>query len=170
MRRRILLLALVPGLLIALWLLSRPVSGYTRLELTDPETGRKLASFVLRDDKLIVLTWRNSIWGLDVTEAFIAKSGLLIQTEVAFADPDGSPPPRVAPQDVDDLYQTGGAFSAKGLARPLHQVVYRVGEIGQPRLRVRDRVIGFKPLVGFGGRVVLTTNTPHMYEIISGIP
>jgi hypothetical protein len=76
----------------------------------------------------------------------------------------------VAPQDVDDLYQTGGAFSAKGLARPLHQVVYRVGEIGQPRLRVRDRVIEFKPLVGFGGRVVLTTNTPHMYEIISGIP
>jgi hypothetical protein len=170
MRRRILLLALVPGMLIALWLLSRPVSGYTRLELTDPETGRKLASFVLRDDEPVVLTWRNSIWGLDVTEAFIAKSGLLIQTEVAFADPDGSPPPRVAPQDVDDLYQTGGAFSAKGLARPLHQVVYRVGEIGQPRLRVRDRVIEFKPLVGFGGRVVLTTNTPHMYKIISGIP
>ena len=170
MRRRILLLALVPGTLIVLWLLSRPVSGYTRLELTDPETGRKLASFVLGDDEPIVLTWRNSLWGLDVIEAFVARSGLLIQTEVAFAHPDGSPPPRVAPQDVDDLYQTGGAFSAKGLARPVHQVVYRVGEIGQPRLRVRDRVIEFKPLVGFGGRVVLTTNTPHMYEIISGIP
>ena len=169
MRRRILLVALVLSTFIVLWLLSRPVSGYTRLELKDPETGRKLASFVLRDGEPIVLTWRNSIWGLDVTEAFVAKSGLLIQTEVTFAYPDGPPPPRVTPQDVDDLYHTGGAFSAIGLARPLHQVVYRVGEIGNPKLRVRDRVIEFKPLVGFGGRVVLTTNTPHWYEIMSAI-
>lgn len=167
MRRRILIISLVPSLLTALWLLSRPVSGYTRLELTDPEAGRKLASFVLRDDEQIVLTWRNSIWGLDVTEAFVAKSGLLIQTEVTFAQPGGPPPPRVTPQDVDDLYHTGGPFSAKGLARPIHQVVYRVGEIGKPKLTVRDRVIEFMPLVGFGGRVMLTTNTPHWYEIIS---
>ena len=117
----------------------------------------------------MVLTWRNSIWGLDVTEAFVANSGLLIQTEVTFAYPDGPPPARVSSQDVDDLYHTGGAFSAKGLARPLHQVVYRVGEIGNPKLRVRNRVIEFKPLVGFGGRVVLTTNTPHWYEIMSAI-
>ena len=169
MRRRILLLALVLSMLILPWLLSCPVSGYTRLKLTDPETGNELASFVLRNDEPIVLTWRNSIYGLDVTEAFVAKNGLLIQTEVAFAHPDGSPPPRVTPQDVDGLYHTGGAFSAKGLARPLHQVVYRIGEIGKPKMRVRDRVIEFKPLVGFGGRVALTTNTPHLYEIISAI-
>ncbi len=170
MRRSILIFAIVLSfLVIVLWLLSCPVSGYTQLKLTDPETGNELASFVLRDDEQIGLTWRNSIWGLDVTEAFVAKSGLLIQTEVTFAQPDGSPPPRVTPQDVDGLYHTGGAFSAKGLARPLHQVVYRVGEIGKPKMRVRDRVIEFKPLVGFGGRVVLTTNTLHLYEIISAI-
>lgn len=160
---------LISSLLIVLWLLSCPVSGYTRLELTDPETGNTFASFVLDDDEQVVLTWRNSIWGLDVTEAFVAKSGLLIQTEVTFAHPDGSPPPRVTPQDVDGLYHLGGAFSAKGLARPLHRVVYRVGKIGKPKMRIRDRVIEFKPLVGFGGRVVLTANTPHFYEIISAI-
>jgi hypothetical protein len=108
MRRRILLLVLVSGMLIVLWLLSRPVSGYTWLKLTDPETGSELASFVLRDDEPVVLTWHNSIWGLDVTKAFIAESGQLIQTEVTFAHPDGSPPPRVSPQDVDGLYHTGG--------------------------------------------------------------
>ena len=169
MRRKIRLIWLLPCVLIVLWLLSRPGSGYTRLELTNAETGSKLASFVLADDEQIVLTWRNSIWGLDVTEAFVAKSGLLIQTEVTFAHPDGSQPPRVTPQDVDDLYQTGGAFSAKGLARPLHQVVYRIGEIGKPKMRVRDWVIEFKPLVGFGGRVVLTADIPRWYEVIQGI-
>ena len=169
MRRKILILALVPSLLIVLWLLSRPVSGYTRLELTDPETGNTFASFVLADDEQIVLTWRNSIWGLDVTEVFVAKNGLLIQTEVTFAHPDGSPPPRVTLQDVDDLYHVGGAFSAKGLSRPLHRVVYRVGEIGRPKMKFRDRVIEFKPLVGFGGRVLLSTDKPHFYEIIAAI-
>jgi hypothetical protein len=169
MLRKILILALVPSLLMVLWLLFRPVSGYTRLELADPETGNTFASFVLADDEQIVLTWRNSIWGLDVTEVFVAKNGLLIQTEVTFAHPDGSPPPRVTLQDVDDLYHVGGAFSAKGLARPVHQVVYRVGEIGDPKLRVRNRVIEFKPLVGFGGRVLLTANRAHVYEIISAI-
>ena len=170
MRRRILILTLAAGAVaVALWLLSRPMPGHTRMELTDPDTGRDLASFVLRDDEPVVLTWRNSLWGLDVTEAFVVRDGLLIQTEVTFAQPDGSPPPRVRPGDVDDLYHTGGAFSAKGLAIPLQQVVYRVGEIGNPKMRVRDRVIEFKPLVGFGGRVVLTTTVPLVYEAIAAI-
>jgi hypothetical protein len=169
MRRRTIIFIVVPGLLVLLWILSRPASGYTRLELADPETGSRFASFVLGDGEPVVLTWRNSIWGLDVTEAFVAKGGLLIQTEVTFAHPDGSPPPHVTPQEVDDLYHTGGAFSAKGLARPLHRVVYRIGEIGKPRMRVQDRVIEFKPLVGFGGRVVLTVCKPRVYETISTI-
>jgi hypothetical protein len=75
----------------------------------------------------------------------------------------------VSPQDVDGLYHTGGAFSAKGLSRPLHKVVYRIGEIGQPKMRIRDRVIEFKPLVGFGGRVILATSTPHLYQVIAAI-
>jgi hypothetical protein len=168
MRRRILILTLAAGVVaMAVWLLSRPVPGYTRMELADPDAGRDLASFVLRDDEPVALTWRNSLWGLDVTEGFVARGGLLIQNEVTFAQPDGSPPPQVRPEDVDDLYHTGGAFSAKGLVIPLPQVVYRVGEIGNPKMRVRDRIIEFKPLVGFGGRVVLTTSISLLYEVIA---
>ncbi len=170
MRHKILIVAIVLGFLATvLWVLLSPAAEYTRLKLTDPETGKEFASFVLRDDEPVVLTWRNSIWGLDVTEAFVAKSGLLIQTEVTFAQPDGTPPPRVTARDVDDLYHTGGAFSAKGLARPLHQVVYRVGEIGKPKMRIQDQLIEFKPLVGFGGRVLLTTTTVRLYETISAL-
>ena len=116
MRCRIPLLSLFACLLMVLWLLSRPGSGYTRLELTNAATGINLASFVLADDEQIVLTWRNSIWGLDVTEAFVAKSGLLIQTEVTFADPDGSQPPHVTPQDVYIACTTQvGRFRRRGL-------------------------------------------------------
>ncbi len=167
MRRKILIITFVAVGAVTLWLLSRPISGYTRLELTDPDTERTLTALVLRDDEQVVLTWRNSIWGLDVTEVFVAKSGVLIQTEVTFAQRNGPPPPRVTPPDVDSLYHTGGAFSAKGLARPLRRVVYRIGEIGKPKMRFRDRVVEFMPLVGFGGRVVLTTSTPPLYRVIA---
>lgn len=152
---------------IALWGLSARLPGHTRMELTDPDSGRRLAAFVLGDDEPVVLTWRNSLWGLDVTEAFVARGGVLIQTGVTFAHPDGSPPPEVSAADVDDLYHTGGAFSANGLNRPLSRLVYRIGEIGNPRLRVRDRAIEFKPLVGFGGRVVLETAPARLYQVLS---
>ena len=59
--------------------------------------------------------------------------------------PDSTPgQPPVSPQDVGDLYHTGGPFSAKGLDRPFTQIVFRVGEIGNPKMRVRDRVVDFK--------------------------
>lgn len=161
------LFTLLPCLVLVLWLVSRPGSGHTRLELRDGASGGELASFVLGDGERVLLTWRNSLWGLNVTEAFVAESGLLIQTEVTFSPADGSQPPTVAPQDVDDLYQTGGAFTAKGLARPLRRVVYRIGEIGNPMMKVRDTPIAFMPLVGFGGRVVLTAGMPLRYEILA---
>jgi len=150
---------------IALLLLSLQAPGYTRMELTDPDAGRRLAALVLKDGEPVVLTWRNSLWGLDVTEGFVARGGLLVQTEVTFAQPDGTPPPTVTPGDVDDLYHTGGAFSAKGMNRPLQQVVYRIGEIGNPRMRIGDRTIDFKALVGFGGRVILTAAPARLYQV-----
>ena len=165
MRRKMFVLALVPILLLVLWLPSwiRAPSS-TRLELTDAGTGTKLLSVVLRDGEPITLTWRNSLFGLDVTEVFVAQSGLIVQTEVTFADPHGSAPPPVSPQDVDDLYHTGGPFSAKGLDRPFSHIAYRVGEIGNPKMRVRDRVVDFKREVGFGGRVVLVAGRASLYE------
>jgi hypothetical protein len=71
--------------------------------------------------------------------------------EVTFADPRGLPPPTVSPADVDDLYQTGGPLTARGLGKQFRRVIYRVSEIGDPKMRIRDRVVAFKREVGFGG-------------------
>ncbi len=169
MRRRFLTLAVASSLLLVFWLSSWKLPGCTQIELTEAETGGRLALFVLRDGEPVVLMWRNSLFGLDVTEVFIAGSGVLIQTEVTFADPGGAPPPRVSARDVDDLYHTGGAFSAAGMSRPLSRVVYRVGEIGEPKLKVRERVVDFKSEVGFGGRVVLTASAPSLFERLWGM-
>jgi hypothetical protein len=124
-----------------------------------------LLSAVLRDGERITLTWRNSQFGLDVTEAFFTRSGVLIQDRVTFDASDGTPPPRVSAEDVDDLFHTGGAFDAQGLNKPFTRVVYRIGEIGNPKLHVQNRTIDFKKEAGFGGRVVLTASRPSVYQI-----
>ncbi|HVO84976.1 MAG TPA: hypothetical protein VMU60_11180 [Syntrophobacteria bacterium] len=138
--------------------------GHTRVELAEAGTGRKIFSALLGDGEEVVLTWKNSLFGLRVTEIFQAQRGTLVLTEITFADPQGLPPPSVAPTDVEDLYQTGGPFSARGLTKPFTQVVYRVGEIGDPKLKVKDRVVAFKEEVGFGGVVVLTARMPRWFE------
>jgi hypothetical protein len=149
------------------WLVSQiNAPGFTRLELTDAETGREIISAILPDGEPITLTWRNSLFNLDVTEAFVTESGVLIQTQVTFADPRGLPPPLVSPRDVDDLYHTGGAFSARGMRRPFTRIAYRVGEIGNPKMTIGARVIEFKEEVGFGGGVVLTTRVVNLYEVV----
>jgi hypothetical protein len=141
-------------------------SGYTRIDLTEDGKGRGIFSAVVPDGERVTLTWRNSQFGLRVTEGFFARSGVLVQDQVTFSDPDGPPPPRVSPRDVDDLYHTGGAFDARGLSRPFRRIVYRIGEIGDPKLQVRNRSVSFKQAAGFGGRVVLTATRPALYEIL----
>ena len=69
------------------------------------------------------------------------------------------------PSDVDDLYQTGGPFTARGLGKPFHRVMYRVSEIGDPQMRIRDRVVAFKQEGGFGGGIILTAGTPKWHEL-----
>jgi hypothetical protein len=49
-------------------------------------------------------------------------------------------------------------------------VVYRVGAIGDPRLKVGDRVVVFREQVGFGGGVVLTAGSPTWVEILFRSP
>jgi hypothetical protein len=166
-RRRGPILAGIAVSLVALGLLSRIApSGYTRIALTEDGTGRAIFSAVVPDGERVTLTWRNSQFGLHVTEGFLARGGVLVQDQVTFSDPDGTPPPRVSPLDVDDLYHTGGAFDARGLSRPFRRIVYRVGEIGDPKMRVRNRTVSFKEAVGFGGRLILTTTRPALYEIL----
>jgi hypothetical protein len=167
MKRTIPVLAGIVASLLALLLLYRIAqSGYTRIDLTEGVEGRNLLSAVIADGERVTLTWRNSQFGLQVTEVFFGSGGVLVQDRVTFSRPDGSPPPRVSPGDVDDLYHTGGAFDAEGLSRPFRRIVYRVGEIGDPKLRLRNRTVAFKQAAGFGGRVVLTATRPAIHEIL----
>jgi hypothetical protein len=127
----------------------------TRVDLTDTATGRIITTHRMREGERAVLEWRNSLFGVDVTEVFVARAGGLVLTSVTFADPAGGDPPLVRPEDVDDLYHTGGPFRAEGLSRPVRRVVFRVGEIGKPRLRLGERTIRFVDEVGFGGAIRL---------------
>ncbi len=141
-------------------------SGHTRIELTDEGSGTKLLSMVLEDGAPVTLAWRNSQFGLRVTERFHARGGLLIQDRVTFSNPAGPPPPRVSARDVEDLYHTGGAFDAQGLNRPLSRIVYRIGEIGDPKITVKGTTVSLKQAAGFGGRVILETARPRLHEVL----
>jgi len=165
MKAKTALSGLILLLLIELGVLSQaPAAGYTRVELTQADTGKTILSIVLRDGEQAVLTWRNSLFGLDVTEVFQAQAGMLILDQVTFADPRGLPPPTVSPAAVEDLYQTGGPFTARGLGKPFRRVIYRVSEIGDPKMRIRDRTVAFKREVGFGGAVILTASPATLHE------
>jgi hypothetical protein len=167
MRRQITIITLISLSLLGFGLLSQVTpSGYTRIELTEEGRGEKILSVVAPDGEPLTLTWRNSQFGLHVTEVFFARSGVLVQDQVTFASPDGSPPPRVSPRDVADLYHTGGAFDARGLSRPFSRIVYRIGEIGDPKIHVKNRTAALKKAAGFGGQVILTTARPKLYEIL----
>jgi len=161
------IIAGIAAFVLALGMLSRITpSGYTRIDLTGEGQGREIFSAVVPDGERVTLTWRNSQFGLRVTEGFFTRSGVLVQDRVTFSAPDGSPPPRVSPRDVDDLYHTGGAFDARGLSRPYQRIVYRIGEIGDPKMQVQNRTVSFKQAAGFGGRLILTTTRPALHEIL----
>ncbi len=169
MRRPAVLFAVSLVFLLVLWLglqVTRP--GCTRLELSDAGTGRKIFYRVLQDGDSAVLNWRNSLFGLDVTEVYVAKDGVMVQTQVTFADPRGLPPTPVSPEDVDDLYHTGGPFTAKGLRRPFAKIDYQVSEIGNPKMKIGERTIDFKQEVGFGGRIVLVAAKAICLESVWG--
>lgn len=127
----------------------------THIVLTDGNTGRKIFSEALQHGETIILTWNNSLFRLKVTEVFIVRDGHLEQTSVTFSDPKGGVPPIVKPEDVDDLYHTGGPFKAEGLSRPIRKVTYRIGEIGDPIIKIGNRLIRLAQEVGFGGSVIL---------------
>ena len=167
MPRRIRIMAVIAASLFSLGLLSLfEPPGYTRIDLTRDAPGGNLLSLVVPDGERVILTWRNSQFGLQVTEVFHAQSGVLVHDQVTFSAPNGPPPQRVSPRDVDDLYHTGGAFDARGLSRPFRRIVYRIGEIGDPKLQVRNKTVAFQQTAGFGARLVLTATRPALHEIL----
>ena len=155
----VLLRGLVPLLLAAVSVLrpapARAEEPATRVQLTDAATGREILSCALAHGERAVLTWRNSLFDLQVTEVFVARGGGLELASVTFADPSGREPPLLRPEDLDDVYHTGGPFRVEGLSRPIRRVVFRVGEIGDPTLRISGRAVRFLDAVGFGGAIVL---------------
>ena len=140
----------------------------TWLELTEDGTGRRVSAVALKDGEEVLLTWRNSLFNLEVTEVFHARRGQMVLDQVTFADPQGHPPPVVGPAEVEDYYHTGGPFTARGLGRPFTRVVHRVGEIGNPRLKIGNRWVAFKEEVGFGGGVVLTATPAGFLKTVLG--
>jgi hypothetical protein len=167
MRRTFLILAAILVILLVLWLPSRVnlLEKYTWLELTDAETGRKIAAQAVKDGEEVVLTWRNSIFGLRVVEVFVAREGRLDLTQVTFEDPQGETPPAVTPEELDDLYHTGGPFRATGLSKPFTRILFRVGEIGDPMLKVEKQSIRLIEQVGFGGAVLLVARRPGFLSL-----
>lgn len=168
MRSGVFVLAAVLVLFLVLWLPSRVnvLGNYTRLELTDAATGRKISAQSVRDGEEVVLTWRNSLFDLTVTEVFVAREGRLDLTQVTFEDPLGRTPPTVSQEDLDDLYHTGGPFKATGLSKPFTRIVFRVGEIGDPILRIKEQQIRFIDQVGFGGAVLLVVRKPGFLALL----
>ena len=168
MRRTFLILATILVILLVLWLpLKVNVLGKrTWLELTDAETGRKIAAQSVKDGEEVVLTWQNSLFGLKVMEIFVAREGRLDLTQVTFEDPRGEIPPVVTPEDLDDLYHTGGPFRAAGLSRPFTRILFRVGEIGDPKLNVEKQSIRLIEQVGFGGAVLLVARKPAFLSLL----
>lgn len=159
----------IPAAVVFLLVLWMPLSiallrGSTWLELTDAETGREIVAQSLREGEEIVLTWKNSLFGLMVTEVFAARGGRLELTKVTFADPRGGEPPAARPVELDDLYQTGGPFKVEGLSRPVSRLIFRVGEIGDPRLRIGENLIQMARQVHFGGAVQLVARRPSLWD------
>ncbi len=128
----------------------------SHLELNDELGGNKLLDLILEEGEEIALYWRNSLYNLDVTEKFIIEKGTLALKEVTFSNPFESSPLSVSPNDLEDLYQTGGVFSVQGVQKRFTQIDFRIGEIGHPKLKIKGQLLDLKELVGFGGKVRLT--------------
>ncbi|MGC8838887.1 MAG: DUF1850 domain-containing protein [Anaerolineae bacterium] len=163
-RQRATFIVLLASLVTAAGLLYLPQPRHTKVDVIDLSTGRNMLSAVLREGDQVVLTWTNSIFRLPVTEVFVAEGGALVLQQVTFEDPRGVPPTRVTASEVEDLYHTGGAFASQEMHRPFTHVVFRVGEVGSPKLAVKGRVVDFKQEVGFGGRVALTVRQARCYD------
>lgn len=135
------------------------IAGNTRLELRDPDAEREIFAIVLTEGEPVVFTWLNSLFGLFVTERFEARGDALFLTGVTYDSPGCQSLPVVPPEDAEALYQTGGPFHAPGLAKPFREIVFRISEIGEPKMKIRDHLVDFKKEVGFGGRIILTVTS-----------
>lgn len=148
----ILVLGLSMGEISCSALLSRP----SRLVVAEGTTGKTLLEARLEDGEPLFLSWRNSLFQLEVRERFFVERGKLVLTEVVFSTNSELPSNSVKEGDLEELYHTGGPFIARGLRKTFDRIEYRIGEIGRPRLTVKNRTLNLADAVGFGGQIRIT--------------
>lgn len=151
------------ALFLVLLLLPLPLPGFTIVEVESPSES---SFFLLERGEEVLLSWKNSLFGQDVTERLLAQGGFLWLEEVAFEDKISGYTMEVTPEDLADLYHTGGAFRVNGIHKPLSQAVFRVGAIGKPRLKIKGREINFQDQAGFGGIVVLRAKKANVINLL----
>lgn len=148
-----------PFILILLLLFFLPVSTLREdclwLTLSDLDEGRLIFSACLYEGEAVIYKWKNSLFGLNVTETFYLKNESLVLTEIVYEDPYGNPEPLTNPEDLDHLCHEGGPFRAVNISKAYGQIIFGVGQVGKPRIIVRGEVIDLEKEVGFGGRVVV---------------
>lgn len=154
---------LCKALFLALLFLPFPLPGLTLVEVENPSGN---FFFLLKRGEEVRLSWRNSLFGQEVTERFLAQGSFLWLEEVAFEDKISGYTMKVTPQDLADLYHTGGAFRANGIHKPFSHAIFRVGAIGRPRLKIKGREIDFQEQAGFGGIVVLRAKKANFVNLL----
>lgn len=154
---------LCKALFLVLLLLPLPLPWLTLVEVESPSGS---SFFLLKRGEEVLLSWKNSLFGQDVTERFLAQDGFLWLEEVAFEDKISGYTMEVTPEDLADLYHTGGAFRVNGIHRPLSHAIFRVGAIGRPRLRIRGHEVDFQNEAGFGGVVVLKAKRANVINLL----
>ncbi|MCS7286072.1 MAG: DUF1850 domain-containing protein [Anaerolineae bacterium] len=143
---------LCKALFLTPFLLFLPLPGYTLVELESP--SRK-TFFLLREGEAVQLTWKNSLFGQQVTEHFVVRDGILWLEEVNFDDKTSGYTMVATPEDLLDLYHTGGGFGIKGVKKPFRQIIFLIGAIGNPRLKIKGQELNFQEEASFGGKVTL---------------
>lgn len=139
------------------------------LTLQDEENGRLIYSSCLDEGESVFYEWRNSLFGLNVTEIFFVENGSLVLREIIYHDPYGNPEPLVDPADVEHLCHEGGPFHAVNLSRAYGEVSFMVGEAGKPRIVVRDAIVDLEEEVGFGGRVMMRLSNRPLTSALSSL-
>lgn len=125
------------------------------LTLSDASSGRLIYSTCLYDGESLTYEWKNSLFGLNVTEVFLAWNGSLVLMEIVYRDPYGNPEPLTDPRDLEYLCHQGGPFRVTNVSKAYAEITFMVGRVGKPRISVRDETLNLEEEVGFGGRVIL---------------
>jgi hypothetical protein len=123
--------------------------------LLDRESGRLIYSACLSDGEAIVYKWKNSLFGLNVTEIFLVRRGSFELFELVYEDPNGNREPQADIRDLDYLCHEGGPFRAVNISKFYQELEFMVGKVGKPKIIINDHLIDLEKEVGFGGRVVM---------------